>query len=150
MSLFLPEGNLINTAENMSYIQSPEKLAEAMRKGKILEARALLCDRSHNHPMFGAVVSHLYTYLLGIRQAQGSVGYKELVIAPVLTSAVNVLEGYMDLPCGRVSLSYEKKDGVLDLVIRLPEGTCATLCLGGEKTPLSAGKSALRIALGEA
>lgn len=71
MSLFLPEGNLINTAENMSYIQSPEKLAEAMRKGKILEARALLCDRSHNlHLRLGEMRAI-------IPREEGAVGIRE-------------------------------------------------------------------------
>lgn len=48
MSTFLPEGNLLATEENLSYINNPEKLSEAMMKGKILEAKALLCDRAHN------------------------------------------------------------------------------------------------------
>lgn len=48
MSTFLPEGNLLNTEENQLYINNPERLAEAMQKGKILEAKALLCDREHN------------------------------------------------------------------------------------------------------
>ena len=107
-------------------------------------------DRSHSHPMFGAVVSHLYTYLLGIRQKPGSVAYKELVIAPVAVEGINVLEGYMDLPCGRVAVSYVKKDGALDLTVELPEGACAALCFGGNETPLSEGKTVLHLAIGEA
>ncbi|MBQ8696478.1 MAG: hypothetical protein IJ519_02055, partial [Clostridia bacterium] len=34
-----------------------------------------LTDRSHNHPMFGAVAAYLYEYLLGIRAKDGSPGY---------------------------------------------------------------------------
>lgn len=45
---FYPEGHLIDTPENQSAIQSPATLAEAMREGKILEARAVMCDSSHN------------------------------------------------------------------------------------------------------
>ncbi len=48
MSMFLPEGNLLATEENQLYINNPDKLREAMVKGKILEAKALLCDRGHN------------------------------------------------------------------------------------------------------
>lgn len=48
MSLFVPEGNLIGTEENQSYINNPEKLYEAMDRMRILEAKALLCDSSHN------------------------------------------------------------------------------------------------------
>ncbi len=45
---FYPEGHLIDTFENKASLQSPAFLAEAMRDGKILEARALMCDSSHN------------------------------------------------------------------------------------------------------
>lgn len=48
MSLFLPEGNLINTDENRSYINNPDRLSEALSKQKILEAKALICDCDHN------------------------------------------------------------------------------------------------------
>ena len=36
MTYFLPEGKLLNTAENQIYINSPEKLREAMASRKIL------------------------------------------------------------------------------------------------------------------
>ena len=39
--------------------------------------------RSHNHPMFGAAVKTLFTYILGIRQEEGSAGFKKYVIKPV-------------------------------------------------------------------
>ncbi len=48
MSTFLPEGNLLATEENRTYINNPDKLREAMLKQKILEAKALVCDRGHN------------------------------------------------------------------------------------------------------
>ena len=48
MKVFRPEGRLINTAENMNALKSPTALAEAMRERKILEARAVVCDSSHN------------------------------------------------------------------------------------------------------
>lgn len=48
MTYFLPEGKLLNTAENQIYINSPEKLREAMASRKILEAVVRVCDREHN------------------------------------------------------------------------------------------------------
>lgn len=48
MSEYLPEGKLIYTKENQNILRSPQLLYEAMREGKILEARASLCDSSHN------------------------------------------------------------------------------------------------------
>ena len=45
---FHPEGHLIDTFENRASLQTPASLAEAMRDGKILEAKALMCDSKHN------------------------------------------------------------------------------------------------------
>lgn len=48
MSDFLPEGKLINDTENTTYISSLAGLKEAMRKQRILESTALVCDSGHN------------------------------------------------------------------------------------------------------
>lgn len=48
MNNFKPEGCLFRTAENQRYISSLDGLSEAMERGIILEARAALCDSSHN------------------------------------------------------------------------------------------------------
>lgn len=37
---------------------------------------------SHNHPMFGGVVRSFFTHILGIRQKEGSAGYRDVVIRP--------------------------------------------------------------------
>lgn len=56
MSLFLPEGNLINTEENQSYINSFDRLTQAFSKQRILESKVLVCDREHNlHLNLGGV-----------------------------------------------------------------------------------------------
>jgi small subunit ribosomal protein S1 len=48
MNKFYPEGCLINTADNRNSIKSLSALQEAMVQGKILEARAIICDNEHN------------------------------------------------------------------------------------------------------
>ncbi len=45
---FKPEGALINSPENQRCISSPEGLSEALEKGFILEARAVMCTGSHD------------------------------------------------------------------------------------------------------
>jgi small subunit ribosomal protein S1 len=45
---FRPEGCLFDTPSNQRYISSAEGLAEAMEKGIILEARAMLCTGTHD------------------------------------------------------------------------------------------------------
>lgn len=48
MKIYKPEGSLLNTEENLSYIQSAEGLRRAKETGRILEGRAVLCDNEHN------------------------------------------------------------------------------------------------------
>ena len=99
-------------------------------------------DRSHSHPMFGAVVSHLYTYLLGIRQLQ-SEGGESLVIAPVPVESINRVCGYRTLKTGQVFVELCKKEGKLHAEITLPDGQNAHFLWKGEQTPLHPGKNTL-------
>lgn len=48
MGTYLPEGNRINQSENEYYLRSEATLREAMNSGRVLEARAILCDYAHN------------------------------------------------------------------------------------------------------
>lgn len=48
MTKYLPEGYLIETAENRLMTRSPLSIADAYSKGEIMEARASMCDTSHN------------------------------------------------------------------------------------------------------
>ena len=48
MTNYYPEGVLINTIENKNALKSVYSMQEAMMQGKILEARAIICDNDHN------------------------------------------------------------------------------------------------------
>lgn len=48
MSLYYPEGRLIDTLQNKAALSSQSALADACRDGQILEARAVICDSEHN------------------------------------------------------------------------------------------------------
>ena len=48
MNCYYPEGYLINQYENKLYFKSQAMLEEAMAEGRILEAKATLCDNQHN------------------------------------------------------------------------------------------------------
>lgn len=100
-----------------------------------------LIDRSHNHPMFGAVAAYLYDYLLGIRAKDGCAGYTDITIAPVIVNGVNTLSGHRTLPAGKVSLSYEKSEGGISFCISIPEGQKAEFVYGENTYPLSAGEN---------
>lgn len=48
MKKFMPEGLLISSGENLNLLTSKAFLKEAYYSGKIIEARAVMCDREHN------------------------------------------------------------------------------------------------------
>ncbi|MEG0614526.1 MAG: S1 RNA-binding domain-containing protein [Oscillospiraceae bacterium] len=48
MTNYYPEGILISTVENKNALKSIFTMQEAMIHGKILEARAIICDNEHN------------------------------------------------------------------------------------------------------
>lgn len=98
-------------------------------------------DRSHNHPMFGAVVAHLFDYLLGIQQEADGAGYQKLIIRPQLVEKLERASGHRMLPGGVVSVAYEKKDGVVDVTVIIPEGVPAVFCLNGEEYNLTTGEN---------
>lgn len=98
-----------------------------------------LRDRSHNHPMFGAITAYFYDYLLGIRPREA--GYGRITVAPVLTEAIGVLSGYRDLPRGRVSVAYETQEDVVRFTVTVPQGIEAQFALGDVCRPLPSGET---------
>ncbi len=100
-----------------------------------------LRDRSHNHPMFGAVTAYLYDYLLGIRAKDSSAGYKKIVISPVLVDNINSLEGHRTLESGRVSVLYKKSGNSVEFKISVPENQTAEFVFDGKTHELKAGEN---------
>ena len=97
--------------------------------------------RSYNHPMFGAVVAHLFDYLLGIGQEKGTVGYGKVVIRPQLTEKLNRVSGSRAVPAGMVCVSYEKKVATVEWVIKIPENLDAVFELNDERRNLQPGEN---------
>lgn len=106
-----------------------------------------LRDRSHNHPMFGAVTAYLYDYLLGIRAKNGSAGYENIVISPLIVDGINKLEGHRTFKSGIVSLSYAKSDRSIVFDIAVPENQCAEFVFGGKTYKLNTGNNHFEYAL---
>ena len=84
MAGYYPEGKLIGTAENLACIQSLSALTEAMHEERVLEAKAVVCDWSHD----------LIVDLGGIKglipREEGAIGIKEGRVRDIaLISRVN-------------------------------------------------------------
>ncbi len=98
-------------------------------------------DRSHNHPMFGAVTAYLYDYLLGIRVSRKADHTASVRVSPFMTETVNRLSGSRVVDGVRISVAYTKEEGSVHLTVTLSEDADATLVWGDETYPLSAGEN---------
>lgn len=77
-------------------------------------------SESHNHPMFGGCLRHLYEGFLGIRQAHGTGGYSGVTVSPFLPEGVSTMNGSILTPNGRLSVSLKRENGILHSNVQLP------------------------------
>lgn len=81
---FYPEGSLLDSMENKAAVSSPAALSEAMRSGKILEARAIVCDSRHD------LILDLGCMRGVIPREEGAIGIKEGTVRDIaILSRVN-------------------------------------------------------------
>ena len=104
-------------------------------------------DRSHNHPMFGAVAAYLFDYILGIREEADKAGYSDILIAPVLIEGLDTVSGKRTVPAGEITVSYEKKAGYMDFTVTIPEHLNAVFCFGDKEIILDAGENRITAAI---
>lgn len=90
-------------------------------------------SRSHDHPMFGAVATYLFEYILGIKQCVGSYGFDKITISPAYVDGLDFAKGHITTDKGVISVSYEKVNGKVTLYLEIPDGICAEVT-----TPLGA------------
>lgn len=102
-------------------------------------------SRSHNHPMFGAVVAYLFEYLLGIRQQPHTAGYRALVIEPQAVSRFNRMSGSMHTPNGTVMVSYIKESDGIKFKVVIPKNTEAIFRYYNQEFKLTAGENRLTL-----
>jgi len=96
-------------------------------------------SQSLNHCMLGHVIEWFYGYVAGIRQAPGSVGWKQVLIAPN-PGPLEHAEATLATPAGRIAVGWRVQDGELRLEAEIPEGVNATAILpSGASKPLGAG-----------
>ena len=68
---------------------------------------------SHNHPMFGASVSHIFKYLIGIEYINNC----NIVIKPCFTKLLKNIEAFIKTNSGTVNVKYQMDNGEYKAVI---------------------------------
>ena len=102
-----------------------------LKKGAtaLTESWAALEEVSNNHLMLGHLVRWFYSGLLGIDQAEGSVGYASLVLKPHVVDGLEWARGEYRSPRGRIASSWRKEPGRLVLEIEVPVNATAEVHL---------------------
>ncbi len=99
---------------------------------------------SMNHFMLGHLMEWHFAYVAGIRQREGSVGWRDVVIAPTpgpLKNAEAAFEG----PTGRIAVRWKTTGGTFEMETELPLGVQAEAILpDGTHHELESGKQVLR------
>lgn len=82
---------------------------------------------SLNHCMFGHVQEWFQHYLLGIGQAEDSVGFERLHLTPTPVGDLAEASGYFDSPRGRISVAWKQESEGFALDLIIPGNTNATV-----------------------
>lgn len=98
-------------------------------------------SRSHSHPMFGSTVAYIFEYLLGIRQAENTVGYTSLVIAPQCVERFGRMCGSITTPNGVVAVGYSNSNGTVKFNVTVPRNTKAVFVFDEKEYELSVGEN---------
>ncbi|MBE5777461.1 MAG: hypothetical protein E7326_08200 [Clostridiales bacterium] len=135
------------TAYKLLHDEKQQAFAGWIKEGATTMWEYWACDwqRSLSHPMFGAVVASLYKYVLGIRQEAGSAGWEKAVIEPMLVREVPCLSGHTETRKGKICVTYDYADGILNISVDIPCGVQAVLRYGGKEIQLSEGKNQIKL-----
>jgi hypothetical protein len=84
---------------------------------------------SMNHCMLGHIQQWFSHDLLGIRQAEDAVAFKNIIIKPAFETDVEWAKGHYDAAPGRINVDWKKTNGTCSLNVSIPANTTATLYL---------------------
>lgn len=95
----------------------------------LTESWAALTNVSNNHMMLGHLMEWFYTGLGGIYQAENSVAYQNLIIAPKTVGNIKWVKCSYNSTNGVISSEWEIKNNTFILNVEIPNGTSATIKL---------------------
>jgi alpha-L-rhamnosidase len=84
---------------------------------------------SHNHPMFASCCTWFYKYTGGIRVDDNGVGFQQLLIQPIIPTALQHAKTEMDLLAGHVVTDWKKENGTFSLHVEIPFNTSAKVVI---------------------
>lgn len=102
-------------------------------------------EASHSHPMFGASTEFLFEELLGIKQADKSVRYDQIIISPLFAESLDYAKGKIKTPHGDIAVSWERDDEKIHISIDVCDGVNAAFSHAGKKHTLHTGRNDINL-----
>lgn len=84
---------------------------------------------SFNHYAYGSIGDWLFGVAGGLKPDENSPGYKHILISPQPGGGINRAKTDYDSLYGRITVSWERKDGKTTLFAVIPPNTTALVCL---------------------
>ena len=107
--------------------------------------------RSQNHAFLGVVDDWLYQYVAGIKATAPA--YREIQIKPYAVGALRHASARVTTPLGKVSSSWKRSGGRLELDVHIPVGATAKVLVpldGGQTARAEGGRRPTKISDGYA
>ena len=91
----------------------------------LAEAWDAMPQASHNHCMLGHLMEWLYRGLGGIRQAEGSTAYRNIVIRPEYVGDITHVAVTYECPYGKIVSEWRKEGDTFHFNVEIPANTSA-------------------------
>lgn len=91
----------------------------------LTESWAALKYVSNNHLMLGHLMEWFYSGIGGIRQAEGSVAYRKIIIAPEIVGDIKWADASINTVNGKITSSWKIEDNNLTMKVKIPAGCLA-------------------------
>jgi alpha-L-rhamnosidase len=82
--------------------------------------------QSHNHHMYSGVIAWFYKTLLGIRVDANTPAFEKFQFTPCFVKNLKFCQGEIQTPFGMIKAAWERKDGVIEYVVEIPNGVQAS------------------------
>ncbi|SDB99632.1 family 78 glycoside hydrolase catalytic domain [Niabella drilacis] len=107
----------------------------------LTESWAALPSVSNNHFMLGHLMEWFYSGLCGIRQAEGSVGFRDIEIRPHPAGTINNAKASYHSVRGMIKVDWKKEGSRLTVNVEIPANTRATIYFppGYDRAPVKTG-----------
>lgn len=91
---------------------------------------------SHDHPMFGACIRHIYTGLLGIKRSG-----KTVEISPKMPKKLGFIRGALAMNGGKIAVEIKREGENIAFAVDVPAGVTAHFNYKGQKIELHEGRN---------